>query len=186
MTTITAAPIVSERLMLISMTPAFLEASLAGDLARAMELLDLVVPADWLDEQYLMRMRLEQLEHDPSLQPWLLRAIAIPHTRMMVGYIGFHTQPDPDYLHDLAPGGIEIGYTVFPAFRRQGYAREACAALMAWAAQDQRVTRFVLSISPNNDPSLRIAEHFGFRKVGSHIDEVDGPEDIFVRDLDPA
>lgn len=68
----------------------------------------------------------------------------------------------------------------FAPFRRQGYATEACAALMDWA-QQQGVTRFILSISPQNEPSLRIAAHFGFVKVGSQIDEEDGIEDIYER-----
>lgn len=39
----------------------------------------------------------------------------------------------------------------------------------------------MLSISPNNQPSLGIAEHFGFVKIGSQVDEEDGLEDIDER-----
>jgi RimJ/RimL family protein N-acetyltransferase len=97
----------------------------------------------------------------------------------MVGHIGFHTQPGAEYLRDLAPGGVEYGYTVFSAFRRQGYAREACEALMQWAYQEHQVTRFVVSIRPDNIPSRRLAERFGFKQIGSHMDEEDGLEDIY-------
>ena len=51
---------------------------------------------------------------------------------------------------------------------------------MAWA-QQQGVKRFVLSISPQNQPSLRIAAHFGFVKIGEQIDEEDGLEEIYER-----
>lgn len=44
---------------------------------------------------------------------------------------------------------------------------------MAWAAQEHGVRRFVLSIRPDNLPSQRIAQHFDFRKIGSHIDKGD-------------
>jgi RimJ/RimL family protein N-acetyltransferase len=97
----------------------------------------------------------------------------------MVGHIGFHTQPGADYLRELAPGGIEYGYTVFSAFRRQGYAREACEALMQWAYQAHQVTRFVVSIRPDNIPSRRLADQLGFKRIGSHVDEEDGLEDIY-------
>ncbi len=70
----------------------------------------------------------------------------------------------------------------FPLDQRQGYATEACAALTAWVEKEQCVTCFVVSISPNNLPSLRLAQDFGFRKIGSHIDAEDGPEDIYRRD----
>jgi RimJ/RimL family protein N-acetyltransferase len=176
----------SERLTLIPMTPACLEACLAGNLVLASRLLDLTVQPDWLPEQRLMQRRLAQLCQDPTLEPWLLRAMGLRRERLMIGHIGFHTRPGPDYLRDLAPGGVEFGYSVFAAFRRQGYATEAAAALMAWAHCEHQVTRFVVSISPANTPSLRIAQHLGFRKIGMHMDEEDGPEDIFLREIPGA
>jgi RimJ/RimL family protein N-acetyltransferase len=50
---------------------------------------------------------------------------------------------------------------------------------MRWARDEHGITEFVVSISPGNTPSLRLAASLGFVKVGSHIDEVDGLEDIF-------
>ena len=178
------AVIESERLLLIPMSAAFLEASLAGDEARAANLMGLAMPPEWLAARGLMDIRLPQLQADPSLQPWLLRAVVLRQTGEMIGHIGFHTLPGADYLRDIAPGGVEMGYTVYPPFRRQGYAREACAALLDWAHSEHGVTRFVLSIRPDNLPSLRIAERLGFHKVGSQVDEDDGPEDIYVREME--
>lgn len=179
----TIQPIESARLTLIPMSPQFLEVCLAGDPARAARLLGLRISTDWFTEQRLMELRLAQLQRDPRLQPWLLRAISVRHERTMIGHIGFHTAPNPAYLQTLAPGGVELGYTVFAPFRQRGYATEACAAMMTWASQDYGVPRFVVTISPTNGPSLRIAQQLGFRKVGTHIDDEDGPEDIFVREV---
>ena len=170
----------SERLSLIPMTPAFLEACLAGDLAAASSSIGLAVPPEWLQEQGLMRLRLEQLRQNPELQPWLLRAIGLRQDRAMIGHIGFHSQPGADYLREWAPGGVEFGYTIFPSHRRQGYAQEAAQALMGWAQREHGVRQFVVTISPDNLPSLRIAARIGFRKVGTHFDEEDGVEDVFV------
>lgn len=175
--------IYSERLRLISMTPSFLSASLFGNQQAAVESIGLTAPDEWLVEQKLMDIRLAQLEQDPSLQPWLLRAIALRHEPVMIGHIGFHSHPAPQYLHGYAPQGIEFGYTIYPSFRRQGYASEACAALMTWATTVHGITQFVLTIAPDNTPSQRIAQRFGFVKVGEHMDEVDGLEEIFVRQL---
>jgi [ribosomal protein S5]-alanine N-acetyltransferase len=173
--------IATERLDLIPLPPAFLAASLAGDRRRAARLLGLAIPADWFGETWLMRLRLEQLARNPALAPWLLRAIGLRAARQMVGHIGFHTAPGADYLKDLAPGGVEFGYTVYPPYRRQGLAREAAAGLMHWAHTTRAVEHFVLSISPDNTPSLRLAAALGFKKVGSHVDEDDGVEDIYER-----
>ncbi len=177
-------PIISARLALIPLSPEFLEACLMGELSRATDLLGYPIPPDWLAEQAVMRVRLDQLHQNPALQPWLLRAIILRAAQTMIGNIGFHSAPGPAYLAAIAPGGqgVEFGYTIFPAFRRQGYAREASVALMAWAAKQHHVDQFVLTISPTNLPSLRIAQRLGFRKVGAHIDDVDGPEDIFRLD----
>jgi hypothetical protein len=80
-----------------------------------------------------MELRLAQLQRDPNLLPWLLRAIGLRKERMMIGHIGYHSYPNPGYLLEVAPGGVEFGYT-----------------------------------------------------VGRHLDEVNGPEDIFLREVKDA
>ncbi|MND08591.1 hypothetical protein D3C83_313230 [compost metagenome] len=60
---------------------------------------------------------------------------------------------------------------------------------MTWAAKDAGIETFVVSISPSNVPSQAIARRFGFTKVGEHMDEEDGLEDILVvraKDLLPS
>jgi ribosomal-protein-alanine N-acetyltransferase len=172
-------PILTERLLLMPMTPAFLAASLAGDTVTAERLAGLTIPADWFQEQALIQIRLKQLQKNPNLQPWLLRAITLRQGNVMVGHIGFHSQPDPDYLQKIAPGAVEFGYTVYPSYRRQRYAKEACESLMHWAQKEHQVARFVLTISPDNSPSIRLAHYLGFQRIGSHADETDGVEDIY-------
>ena len=131
-------------------------------------------------------MRLEQFASDPALQPWLLRGMILRETRELIGHIGFHTGPNPAYLAGLAPGGIELGFTVLEPFRRQGFAREAAEALMNWARDQHGITRFVVSIRPDNGPSLALARRLGFQRIGEHLDEVDGLEHIFRLELPAA
>lgn len=176
--------ILSDRLALVTMTPAFLEACLAGDSAASRMIGLEEIPDDWLRQRRLMRLRLYQMRGDPTLKTWLLRAIILRREGTMIGHVGFHDRPGAEYLRDLAPGGVEFGYSIFPPFRGRGFATEACAALMGWASREHNVKRFVVSISPENAPSMRIAAHFGFRKIGSHIDEEDGHEDILLLEVD--
>jgi len=177
-----APTILSERLNLIPLSPDFLQVSLDKNHSTAENLLGLSIPPDWLQEQALIKLRLQQLQDEPAFQPWCLRAIGLRQQRIMVGHIGFHTQPGAEYLHNIASNGVEYGYTVYAPFRRQGYAREACEALMKWAYEEQDVTEFVVTVSPENIASIRLAEGFGFERVGSHIDEQDGLEDIYKLD----
>lgn len=169
-----------DRLRLVSMTAAFLEASLKDQRSEAAQMLGVAIVPDWFDEQWLMRLRLNDLQRDPSLQPWLLRAVIHNESNTMIGHIGFHTAPDPAYLSEIAPGGIEIGYTIFSAYRGQGYATEACRALMDWAHTAHAINRFILSIAPDNTPSLRIAHRLGFIRIGEHVDPEDGIEYVFA------
>jgi len=174
-------PIYTERLVLVPMTPRFLRASLDGDLETAETEIGLSAPRAWPDVPDILVLRLWQLEADAELQPWLLRAMGLRSSGEMVGHIGFHAAPGAKYLEEWCPGGIELGFTVFRAHRRKGYAREASLSLMEFARQQSAVTGFVLSIAPGNLPSRSLAQSLGFSRVGSHLDEVDGPEDVFVR-----
>ena len=170
----------TNRLDLIPMTPGFLRASLSGDLAEAERDIGLALPETWPDIQAVLALRLGQLESDPTLQPWLLRAIGLRSNSEMVGHIGFHTSPGASYLKQWSPGGVEFGFTVFPRHRRNGYAREVSVALMQWARDLHGVTSFVVTVSPRNEASLAVAAALGFVRVGAHDDEVDGPEDVLV------
>jgi [ribosomal protein S5]-alanine N-acetyltransferase len=89
--------------------------------------------------------------------------------------IGFHGPVDKD-------GTLEIGYEVFPAYRRQGYAREAVVAMFRWAQGDTAVLRFRASVSPENEPSRNLVAGLGFVEVDSQWDEEDGEETVFERD----
>lgn len=173
MLTETIPPIRTERLELVSMTVAFMEALRSGDLEAAGREVGAAVPA-WLPGQleHFLEYRLAQLEVDPSLRPWLGRAMLLTDeagVRRVVGTIGFHGPPDDQ-------GRLEVGYSVDPEFRRQGLAREAVRALFDWAYETYGVRRFIASISPTNEASLGLAAGFGFEQTGSHVDDVDGLE----------
>ncbi len=175
----------SERLDLILMTPDFFTACLRHDNAEAERILGVPPhPELFLREDLLVR-RLAQCYEEPGYAPWTLRAIVLRETGEMVGHIGFHTEPNPDYLAEIAPHALEFGYTVYTDFRRRGIAAEACRALMDWAAQQPGVERFVLSIGPENAPSLGLAEKLGFVRISEWVDEVDGVEWVFERVVVP-
>jgi ribosomal-protein-alanine N-acetyltransferase len=102
----------------------------------------------------------------------------------MCGRIGFHSEPGPEELREVAADGVELGYAIGERFRRQGFAKEAALTLMRWAFETHQQRSFVLSIAPDNVASLAMAHSMGFREAGSHIDEEDGLELYFARRLD--
>ena len=104
----------------------------------------------------------------------------------MVGHIRFHSRPEAEYLH-LRPRRVEFGYVVFDTLApaglrdRSGARRDALGSRAARraAVRGNGRTR-QLSVATRRD------ERLGFRKVGEQVDEIDGVEDVFHRDDQPA
>lgn len=171
----------TDRLRLVSMGPAFLRASVAGDAAAAEALLGARIPPDFAALAPVLRLRLGQLERAPGHEPWLTRAVVLAREARVIGVAGFHGPPGGDWLRELAPGGVELGYTIFAGERRRGYAAEAGDALVRWASERHAVRRFLLSIDPANAASAGLAAKLGFRKVGEWVHEERGLEHVFLR-----
>lgn len=172
----------TSRLALRTVPPAALAALIAGDRVKASRLAGCDLNGFPDAELPIAAMRLNDLGADPDYLPWSLRAMALKPGLDFVGHCNFHSKPAADYLRELAPGAVELGYFVMPAFRRRGFAEEAALGMMDWAARRHGVGRFVISISPGNAPSVAMAGKLGFARIGSHLDEEDGYEDIFARD----
>lgn len=119
-----------------------------------------------------VQRRIAQVKVDPSVNPWLLRAIVERATNEAVGLINFHDRPD-------AQGMLEVGYRIAAPRRREGFAREATLGLFHWASHQPGVAVFRASISPDNTASLALAAGLGFIEVGVQEDEIDGTEIIF-------
>ncbi|MDA0364569.1 MAG: GNAT family N-acetyltransferase [Chloroflexi bacterium] len=178
------AVITTPRLELRTMSADFLEATLFGDLARAEAIGGFTLSEDWPGESpRLLRHWIDALRADPTREFWMARAIVQRSDELMVGHIGCHDRPGAPHMEHWAPGAnaVEIGYTVFAAQRGLGYATEAAAGLMDWAWVSHGVDRFIASVSPDNAPSLRVITKLGFVRIGSQIDDVDGPEDVYER-----
>jgi ribosomal-protein-alanine N-acetyltransferase len=173
--------IITSRLELASMSPSFLEALLSGRQFIAEGIGRLALPRGWPDEhdERWLRVRLQEMRDDPLLQPWLARAMVLKRDRLrpMVGHIGFHGAPKD--------GSLELGYTVIQQYRRQGYAFEAALGMMDWASREHGISRFLVSISPENQPSLALADKMGFKRIGEQVDPEDGLEYVFELNYAP-
>ena len=159
------------------MTRAFIEAVLDGRPADAEGVLGIVLPESWPDAddtRHLERWRTD-MAGENRVAPWRARAITLRSGALMIGHAGFHGPPDDE-------GAIEIGYTIFPAFRGRGYATEAARRLLDMAKELGAKT-FRASVSPDNAPSLAIVKKLGLVKTGERMDDVDGLEFVFERPL---
>jgi [ribosomal protein S5]-alanine N-acetyltransferase len=168
------------RLRLRYMSEDFLLACHDDEAELAENLIGLKVDAEWLREKNLMALRLGDLKTDVEYAPWSLRAIGDARTGAMVGHIGFFSRPNPKYLRPYVQDGVELGYAVYPAYRRQGYAVEAIKGLVRWAAAEHGIENFVVATRPENGPAIALAEKLGFEKTAEHADAKDGLEHFYV------
>jgi RimJ/RimL family protein N-acetyltransferase len=60
-----------------------------------------------------------------------------------------------------------LAYMVFPAFWRQGYAREGCARVLAHLFEDYHVSRVAAEIDTRNTASIHLVEALGFARVAT-------------------
>lgn len=99
-------------------------------------------------------------------------------TGRYVGDIGF-----ADFHRDMQPslvGMLEFGWVLAAHSHGKGYASEAVAAATAWGEQHFGALRAVCIISPENLPSIRVAEKAGFR-LWQETTYHDAPTLVFSR-----
>ena len=172
--------IVTQRLELVLLTPDVLDALVAGRREEAGALAGIRVPDGWPDERVarFLRLRADQTRKDQAWGQWLVRAIALREPgRPLIGHAGFHGPPGIN-----GPGAadaVEVGYTVLPEFRGNGYATEAARALLEWARAEHGILRFIASVAPDNVPSLALVRRLGFVQTGRQWDDEDGEELVF-------
>ncbi len=72
-------------------------------------------------------------------------------------------------LMDISRGLFQnayLGYRIFNNFWNQGYATEACQAVLTMAFKELKLHRIEAGISPSNKSSLKVAKRIGLRKEG--------------------
>jgi ribosomal-protein-alanine N-acetyltransferase len=168
--------IASTRLELPLLTLAQLDLIAEGETAVVAREIGAALGPQWLEDvRWLAGLRARQLRERPQDRPWLLRPIVrrqpgLP--REAIGYLNFHAGPDQH-------GMVEVGYTLLPSARGEGYAIEAVRAAFDWATRVHGVRRFRASVAPDNERSLNLIGKLGFVRTGEQWDERDGLELVF-------
>lgn len=91
---------------------------------------------------------------------WSIRETATGAYVGSVGVLDYRREIDPPFD---AP---ELGWGAAPTFQGRGMAQEALQAALAWTDAYRPEPRTVCMISPENAPSVRLAERVGYRPYG--------------------
>jgi RimJ/RimL family protein N-acetyltransferase len=95
---------------------------------------------------------------------WLLQGagwwgIELKGTGKLVGTVGA-------FIRETSPEEIELGWTLYRAYWRNGYATEAAAAALAFALDRHKTNRVIAHINAANTASIRVSEKIGMKYDG--------------------
>lgn len=156
----------TNRLVLVPTTVQLAVAELNGQDALAQGL-GAEVPESWPPELYdtaALTYTLWQLRRHPQEAGWWLYYFVRQEedagvSRVLIGAGGYKGAPD-------AEGIVEVGYSILPEYRRQGFATEAVRGLVAHAFQHSEVTQVVAETLPELYPSIGVLKKCGFSLEG--------------------
>jgi RimJ/RimL family protein N-acetyltransferase len=97
--------------------------------------------------------RLEARQSPDGLERWLNWAIRLKATNSCAGLVQATVRQDGQAL---------LAYELNQAFRGQGFAREACAAVLEELNGYYGVTTWMAYVDTRNMPSIRLLERLGF------------------------
>lgn len=166
--TMTPLRLSTDRLLLIPATLDHLAAELESPMQLAL-LIQAEVPREWPPGQYdrsAQEFFYSLLERDNNANvgwyTWYAITYRPPSTVIAAG--GFLGPPNDR-------GVVEIGYSVMPAWRHQGFAAEMVRALTAHAFGDPRVQKIIAHTASENQASSRVLLRTGFEMSNDTNDQ---------------
>jgi ribosomal-protein-alanine N-acetyltransferase len=159
------ADLKTERLRLVSITPAMLKAEEAAD-GSLEKILGAELTTEWPPEHWephVYHFIVKQYEDEPRTRGWH-RYVLLPTGRgwVLIGAVGAFPKLE---------GDAEIGYSTVPSFQRKGYATEAARALVKWLLTQKDVTSVSAQTYPSLPESIKVMERCGMTYVGPGEDE---------------
>jgi [ribosomal protein S5]-alanine N-acetyltransferase len=115
---------------------------------------------DWLE---VLPSLIGMYEAQPDWCAWN-RNIVHREDQTLIGGVGCVCPPQEE-------GAVSLGYYIVPGSRRQGFAREAVGAYVAWPQAQPAVQVIRAECLTSNTPSCRILERVGMRTTGFFEDE---------------
>jgi RimJ/RimL family protein N-acetyltransferase len=147
----------TKHLQLIPFSLDLIKATLVGR-SRLGELLGVTVPDSWPGDDFAEALPtlLTQMEEQTTEMTWNWLIIH-KQDRALVGDVGFLRGPED--------GKAEIGYSIVPEYRNQGYATEAALYLIHWALQQREIKVVTAQCLSDNLSSIKVLEKIGMQQV---------------------
>lgn len=158
----------TERLVIREFAPSDFEA--LGALYEEKDIREAVTDM-YLPEEEGRKRFLSYIEQAYSFYGYGFWALIEKTTGELVGEAGI-AQPSAETqtLFHAEENTLELGYAIKKKKRGQGYAKEACLAILDYAKEKLDIPYLTLVIRCNNRASIALAETLGFRKTGGERD----------------
>ena len=132
-------------------------------------MLGVEVPPDWpVCGADVIGYVADWIRSDPDLGGFGAYFIIHRADGRLIGDGGFKGRPN-------GRGEVEIGYAIIEAYRRQGYATEAAAALIDWAFRQPEVYAVIAETLPDGFHSQKVLRKLGMVFAGEYRHPDDGP-----------
>jgi RimJ/RimL family protein N-acetyltransferase len=147
-------PLLTPRLKLVPITPAL--AAAARESGQALEqAVGAEALADWSGASLNLVARSAPQDGAGRLAPAPIRALVVHREdKCIIGDVRF----EPSRREDSP----EIGYSIAPSRRREGYATEAAGAVVDWLFEEGGARRVVAGCDKANIASVHILRNLGF------------------------
>lgn len=158
------APLITDRLKLVPVTVAIVEAVLTNRREVVEALLEARLPNAWPGRALIERAfwaSLDNVRANPEVRLWGDRVmITLDAPYRIVGSVVFHGAPNTE-------GVVEVAYGVEEESQGRGYATEAVNASVRWALEHPGVKAVRATTPPWHVPSRRVLEKCGFYEIGT-------------------
>lgn len=145
-------PILTPRLRLEPVTAGLMAAAERGPQSLADHIMA-EAPDEWISTSY--RVVLPRGKIGRLIEVQAQRALVVHRTeKRVIGDVRFETMDDDSV--------VEVGYSILPAYRRQGFASEAMTALIDELWQDAAVDTLIAGCDMKNIASIRTLRRLGF------------------------
>jgi [ribosomal protein S5]-alanine N-acetyltransferase len=130
-----------------------------NDKAKLAQIIDVRVPEHWPgpDLTEALPFFVQEMEKNPAGPTWD-GIIIHKAAQIIIGDMGFMGGPD-------ATGTVEIGYSIMPEYRNQGYATEMAQALIRWAFQQKGINVIIASCYADNIGSIKVLHKAGMNRL---------------------
>lgn len=184
--------LVTERLRLVPITLAMLEAVLDHDKPRAEALLGAAFPDAWPNDDLVARAfpySRSAIRAAPALRLWGDSFVLARHAPRVIGSVVFHGHPaghatrygadEPEAPGE--PGVAEVAYGIEEGSRGQGFAIEATRACVEWALAQDGIAAVQATTFPWHAASLGVINRLGMIRAGTREHPLFGELFVFER-----